>query len=193
MPIVIVATPGDPAANSYITATEYIAYVATRLAAPSNASTDPESITEPEKKAMIEATRDVTVLHYCGERATATQSLSWPRVWSPNPDAPTTLIDPDLFIPIGTAQIVYFGADEIPQRVKDGTCELAMQYLLAGATDLASIDPKYNIARESLDVIETDYIDPALRAKGLARWPRVMDRIGPLVSRRGSGMQVNRV
>jgi hypothetical protein len=185
MPIVIVATPGASDANSYVTADEYVAYVATRLAAPANASTDPAAITEPEKKAMIEATRDLTTPRYEGERATATQSLAWPRVWAPNPDAPTTLIDPDLFIPIGSSQIVYFAADEIPQRVKDAVCESAMQYLLAGTKDLSALDV--------LDVIETDYIDPSLRAKGLARWPRVIDRVGVLFSRRGAGLQVNRV
>lgn len=194
MPIAIVATPGAADANSFITEAEFIAYLSTRLNIPAGSSVSPATTcTENEKKAMIEATRDLNdIPDYNGERASTTQALAWPRIWAENTDAPTLLLDPEVFIPIGSAYIVYFGEDEIPQRLKDASCELALQYVKAGTTDLAVADPNAGVTEKTIDVISTSW-DLGQKPQGLARFPRVVDRIQPLRRATAGSMEVVRV
>lgn len=180
MPVTIVATAGAVNANSYATEAEYIAYVATRLNAPTDATVTGSTASETEKKALIEATRELTPPPYQGERATGTQALAWPRVWAPDPDVPTTLVDPETYIPVGLARVVYYAETEIPQRVKDATCELAMQFVLAGTSDLASLDTSLNVTSETVGPLSTTYAPASARAQGLARFPRVLALLAPL-------------
>lgn len=179
MSITIVATPGDASANSFITEAEYIAYLATRLNVPAGSTLTGTTASETEKAAMLEATRDLTLLSYVGERPTAAQPLAWPRLYAPNPDAPTFLLDPDILIPIGTAA-VYYATDEIPKRLKDATCELALQYTKAGATDLATADDALGLSKLAIGTLELDFVAPTERAQGLARFPRVLALLQPL-------------
>ena len=67
-------------------------------------------------RALIEATRDLSLLRWGGTRTDSTQALSWPRQYALNPDAPSP-VDPadNLVWP------VYFDDDVIPQRIKDAT------------------------------------------------------------------------
>lgn len=187
MSITIVATPGAADANSHVTADEMTAYCDARL----NASV--WTAADDQLPALVEATRDLTTLAYVGDRGSATQALAWPRVWAPNPDAPTILVDPTLYIQVGSAQLIYYGETEIPRRVKDATCELALQYLKAGATDLAALDPKIGVLQKTVGPLSTTYAEPEKRAQGLARFPRVMALLAPLLApSAGSGLTVVR-
>lgn len=185
MAITIVETPGSATANSFVTEPEIIAYMATRLNASSWTSVSGSTCTEDEKKAMIEATRELSALSYKGERVDSTQALSWPREDCPNPDSPG--IDS-----IGGETLGDYPSDEIPQRVKDATCELAFQFIKSGTTDVAAIDPTQGIISKTVDVLSTTWAEPHLRAQGLARYPRVLAYIKPLLSVAANGLQVFR-
>ncbi len=122
---------------------------------------------QPKTLKIIEATRELSNRLWAGRRATTTQSLSWPRWWVINPDSPLGF---------------FIDSTVVPQRVKDATCELAFQFIKAGTTDLAALDTSLNVHRKKVDVLETEYEPTGQRAKGLGRFPRVMDLIRPLLA-----------
>lgn len=161
MTITIIATPGASDANSFVTIEEADAYLATRL----NASD--WTGTEPKKKAACEATRELSALGWQSYRTSSTQALAWPRLNAPNPD--------------GTSACEVFEDTIVPQRIKDATCELALEFLRAGTIDAAALDSKAGIIEKTVGPLTTRYADPSQRAQGLARYPRVMKLIGPLL------------
>jgi hypothetical protein len=161
-----VATAGDASANSFVTEDEVIAYMAARLNASSWTTVTGSTCTESEKKALVEATRELSARNWIGLFASDTQALAWPRQWATNPDSPT---------------YSYFDTDDIPQRVKDATCELAFQFLKAGTSDVAALDSTQAVTRRQVDVIVTEY-DSHAKKQGLERYPRVMNYIRPLLS-----------
>jgi hypothetical protein len=177
MSITIIATPGSATANSFVTEAEAIARAATRLNLPSSwVTVSGSTCTETEKAALIEATREITLALFQGQRVDATQVLSWPREFCVDPDAPLAL---------GTATYVgypYYANTVIPQRVKDATIELAFEFLKAGTADLAALDPKLAIKVETVDVLTTEYFAAGQRAQGLARFPRVANLLAPLLA-----------
>lgn len=177
MPITIEATPGHAAANSFATEAQFIAYAATRLNVPAGTTVSGATIQENEKKALIEATRELTVLEYDGSRVTTTQALSAPRRWWINPDAPSVEIAEEM-----TQTEAYFDEDEIPQRLVDATCELALEFLKAGTTDIASAGADDNLKRKKIGPIEKEWFDRNDQDRGLARFPRVASFIQPLLS-----------
>jgi len=120
--------------------------------------------------ALVEATRDIDAMSFVGYRVDSTQALSWPRQWAVDPDDPTD---------------AYFATTEIPTRVKNATCELAFQYIKAGTTDLAAIDSKTNVKRKKVDVLETEYFAPTSTPTGMARYPRVLTWLSPLLESSG--------
>jgi hypothetical protein len=185
--ITINATPGDASANSLATELQFIAYLATRLNVPTGSTVEGTTCSENERKALIEATRELAQPAYVGDRVNTTQALPWPRAWAPNPDAPTTFFDLATQIPANGSVVVYFADDVIPQRMIDATCELAVQFLKAGTTDIAALDATTNVASKTTGPLSTSYVDPTLRAKGLGRFPRVMQFIGPLLDASRSG------
>lgn len=180
MPITIVATPGSATANSFATEAEAIAYMATRLNNSAWTTVTGSSCTEDEKKALIEATRELSALSYIGERVDGTQVLSWPRENAQNPDSPG--IDS-----MGGETLGDFASNIIPQRVKDATCELAFQFIKSGTTDVAALDATIGIISETVGPLSTTYADPAVRAQGLARYPRVLNYIRPLLATSSHG------
>lgn len=163
MALVLVPDVGSASANSFVSLAEAEAYIEGRM----NAGAWDSSI-----ESLVEATRDVSVVAYLGYRADDTQALSWPRRLARNPDAsvPGTLFDSDV----------------IPTRVKEATIELALEYLRAGTVDVASLPSTANVIRRKVDVLETEYSHPSQRPKGLARYPRVLALLGPLMAA-GSG------
>lgn len=179
MAVVVVETVGSATANSFITVAEADTYLEARL--NSSAWTG----TEPKKIAVIEATRTLSGLTWTGSRTDAVQALSFPRIGVTDPDAP---LDAPLDAWSGTPE---YDDDEIPQRVKDATCELALEFLRAGTTDVAGIDATVGVITKTVDVLSTTY-DPNMRAQGLGRFPRVMSLIGPLLDSAGSGTAVVR-
>lgn len=177
MAVVIVATPGSATANSYVTEAEAIAYAATRLNLNGWVTESGPTATESEKKALIEATRELDLLMFKGRRIDSVQRLAWPRAYALNEeDAPLdsllTSYDLDLY---------YSG---IPQRLKDATIELAFEFLRAGDVDIAAAPESAGVIREKIDVIETEWSDGqgSQDLVGLARFPRVANLIAPLLT-----------
>lgn len=175
MPLTLEATPGADDANSFVTHEEADEYLSFRL----NASAWPTGGTDTAKKALVEATREISAMEFKGDRTDAVQALSWPRNYCPNPDYPKSesgLASTDMAL-----VVTYYENDIIPTRVKEATIELALEFLKAGTTDLAAQDPQQNVIRKRTDVLETEFSDPVNRAIGLARYPRVVNRLAPLL------------
>lgn len=164
MAVTLDSTPGGATANSFCSEAEVIAYAQTRL---NVVDFQGPSLSDTEKSAVCEATRELSMRPWDGRRSTTVQALSWPR-WSViNPDSPVGfLFDPTI----------------IPQRVKDATCELAFEFIKAGTTDIAALDPKIIVRREKVDVLETEYEPNTHRPKGLRRFPRVWWLISPMLA-----------
>lgn len=159
MAVTVVETVGSASANSFVSVAEADAYLEARLNSSLWAGT------EPKKQAVIEATREISAMIWQGYRVTATQALSWPRANAPDPDA--------------ISDYVYFDTDVIPQRVKDATCELALEFLKAGTTDIAGTDKGAGVIEKTVDVLTTRWASPT--PGGLARYPRVMKLLAPLL------------
>jgi len=173
MAVTIVATVGAATANSYVDVAACTAYMAGRLNA--DAWTDADDPTA----ALVEACRELQTLPWAGARADGTQCLAWPRQWVIDPDTPVW--DP-------AADYPYYADDVIPQRVKDAQCEWALEFLKAGAVDLAKPDPTALVTRKKVDVLETQYEVPAAaNLQGLARFPRIAALIGPLLDASADG------
>lgn len=173
MAVTIVATVGAADANSYVTLIEAEAYMESRR----NASLWDAATTDSKNRALVEATRDLSTRTYDGDRVTTTQALAWPRQWAPDPDSPTG---------------DYFLSTVVPQRVKDATCELAFQFVKAGTTDVAALDPNDGVIEKTVDVLKTRWAEPHTRAKGLARYPRVYELIRPLLLAPGATVRLLR-
>jgi hypothetical protein len=163
MAIVIDATAGGATANSYVTLAEANAYM--------EAHADAETWEDADVPAalLIEAARDLQTARWRGLRATATQMLAWPRADCPDPDAAW-----------GTAFPVY-DTDVIPQRVKDAQCEIALAYVRDGKSPFArAAEPQ--VRRKRVDVLDTEYFEPAQPVTGWRLLPRVTALIGPLMA-----------
>lgn len=176
----IVATPGDATANSYVTEVEFIAYLASRGNLYSGATVSGSTCTDAEKTALIEATRDLTDLPWTGTRVDLVQRLAWPREYARNPDAPE-------FLERGEISELYYDETVVPDRVKDATCELAVQYLKAGTTDLAVADPERGLVSKTLGPISKTWAQ-GQKPSGLARFPRILGRVAPLLAASGTRM-----
>lgn len=170
MAVTIDATVGGASANSHVTLAEADAYMEARL----NSTTWDDATADTKNRALVEATRELTVLPWAGLRVTDTQALSWPRDWVTNPDDPN---------------YDYYANNVIPRRISDATCELAFQFVKAGTTDVASRDTTAEVVRKKVDVLETEYAAPYHRiTQGLRRYPRVWGNIAPLLI--GAGISV---
>jgi hypothetical protein len=160
MAVTIVATVGSASANSYVTQAEATAYLEGRLnsAAWTDASTGDKDI------ALVEAFRELNTRAYQGRRVSSTQAGQWPRQWVVDPDSPT---------------LDYVSPTAIPQRVKDAQCELALEFLKAGTTDVAAGISDDGVQTKTVDVLSTTYFGPSERPRGLARYPRVLALLSP--------------
>jgi hypothetical protein len=182
------ATPGASNANSFASVTFADAY----LEARSNASAWNDSTDDDAKaRALIDATRELNYLPYIGDRVTATQSLSWPRRWAVDDDAPkiagVQIPDPVLGF------VTYFSETIIPDRLQRATCELALEFLKAGTSDVAAIDPNTNIQSKTTGPLSKTFVEPPFRVRGLGRFPRVVELISTLVSSASSRGGLNMV
>lgn len=175
------ATAGGASANSFVTEAEAIAYAADRLNLPSGwATVSGADLAEDEKKALIAATQDVDRLTFQGYRTTTTQALSWPRSYVVDPDASISAVVDQL------ERLPYYDDDVVPTRLKEAVIELAFEHLRANITIQ---DANVGVIRKRVDVLETEW-QPGARAVGLSRFPRVMDRLRPLLG--PAGLQVAR-
>jgi len=174
MPTVI-ATVGASNANSFVTVAEGDTYCDARL----NASAWTDAEDDDKAKAVIEATRELSAKMWVGSKSTTAQALAWPRAYATDPDA-------------AWAGWGYYDSNIVPQRVKDATCELALQFLIGGTTDVASLDPTLNVRRKVVDVLETEYFEPQQRRQGLSRFPSVLRFVQPLLIGQGSSVPLVR-
>jgi hypothetical protein len=177
----LIADVGSATANAFVEVDTATDYLAGRL--NSDAWTDASS--NDKAKALIEATREITLLPFQGSRVDTTQALAWPRSYAVNPDRPSLAL-------LGTVTDLYYADDVIPQRVQDATCELALEFLKAGTSDVASRDATAGVIRKVVDVLETEYAKPYERPQGLARYPRVVSLLSPLMDVSTSGYTVAR-
>jgi hypothetical protein len=183
--VTIVATAGAANANSFVTEAEFIAHLATRLNAHSGATVTGSTCSEDEKKALVESFRWFNTLAWLGTRTTAAQAGAWPREDALNPDAPNVLNISDL-------DELYFEDEELPARVRRGQMELAVEFLKAGTTDIGALPANSGVIEKTVDVLTTRWADPYYQKTGLARFPRVLDEIGPLLSATAGTLDVVR-
>jgi len=124
----IVATAGSASANSYITLAEAEAYVETLCFSEAwTGKTDPQ-----KNAAIVSATRLLDTLRWVGMRSAQDQALAWPRMapWTVDP-----FIRANLSPGVGDLLMLmdgdgyYVPTDEIPVKVKNATCELALRLL----------------------------------------------------------------
>ena len=172
MAVTIVATAGSASANSYALLTEAETFMEARL----NASLWTAATDDSKNRALVEATRELTNLTYKGDRADTTQALAWPRSFVYNPDSPVQ---------------DYYDNTIVPQRIKDATCELAFQFIKAGTSDLAALDPTVGIVSKTVDVLSTTY-DVNRRPSGLRRFPSVWRYVKDLLLSTGPMVPVIR-
>jgi Putative DnaT-like ssDNA binding protein len=165
VPVTLDATVGGAAANTFATDAEADAYIGNRL----NSGAWSAASGDDQARALIEATRELSTMIWQGSRATDTQALSWPRFLAPNPDGVTI------------TWWAYYDPGVIPQRIKDATCELALEFLRAGSSDIASTDTNSGVIEKTVDVLTTRW-QPGQRPLGLNRFPRVLKLISPLLS-----------
>jgi len=164
------ATVGGAAANSYVTVAVADAYLDARL----NASAWTGASAADQARAVIEATRTLDTFHWKGTRVNGTQALSWPRAYVPNPDAPK-----DVEVPSLVTDIAYYPEASIPQRILDATCELALEFLKAGTTDLAALDADAQLTSKTTGPLSKSWA-PGGKPQGVSRFTRVLDLITPL-------------
>lgn len=175
MAVTIDATVGGTSANSFATLAEFTAYMEGRL----NSDDFDDATDDTKNRALVDATREISGQRFIGYKASTSQALSWPRAWADLPPEDATWPG---------AQ--WYTTTEIPQRVKDATMELAFQFLVAGTTDLASLDPNDGVIEKTVDVLTTRWQPYQKPTQGLQRFPRVYNRLRPLLL--GSSAQLVR-
>jgi hypothetical protein len=174
MAVSIVTTVGGASSNSYVTQAEATTYHEGRL----NATAWSGATSDSMNRALVEAARELDVLSWVGTPADDTQVMRWPRQWAEDPDSPT----------LG----LYYDSTEIPQRVKDAQCELALEFLKAGTTDVAALPANAELVSQSVDVLSKTFADPSKRRQGIVRFPRVYNLIRPLLVSQAGAFRVVR-
>jgi hypothetical protein len=151
MTIILSATPGDAAANSYATLAEANTYLEAHLQASTWALLDDER----KKAALISACRLLESETWGGRRLHQSQSMAWPRLY---------IYDFDAYTVSG-----------IPTKLKNAQCELAMWNLteedrLAGRFELENMDSveigpiKYKVKQDAEYM--PDFIEDMIEAIG---------------------------
>jgi len=114
---------GITASNSYVAVAECDTYHEGHLYAEAWTG----ATADQKAAALIMATRTLDhTIEWFGLKASMAQSLDWPRERVPNPESRSlvALINDGSYLP----------ANEIPQRLKEATCELARELLKADRT-----------------------------------------------------------
>jgi DnaT-like ssDNA binding protein len=104
------ATPGSAAANSYAAKDEYLDYWSAKLIPDGQAA--PDSFGDFIEVALMQATAEIDLEGWLGERAGSDQSLEWPRR--------------GIYYRSG----LYVDPSSIPQKIKIANIELAYYRLL---------------------------------------------------------------
>jgi hypothetical protein len=119
MAVVIIATPGDPNANSYATLAEANTYHESVLEADAEPWNDAD--VDVRNRALVQATRLLDAnIAWTGWPATSAQVLGWPRIYAYT----------------RTGGLV--ASNVIPNELKNATAELARRLIVNGMPDTAS-------------------------------------------------------
>jgi hypothetical protein len=139
---------------------------------------------DDQLRALIEATRDITVLPFSGQRTAVAQALAWPRSYAVNPDLEFN------------APTIYFDDDIIPKRITDATIELAYEYLVNALQVKSRTAPERVLTRTKVDILEKEWkvVGGAEKSQptGMLRFPRVVDLLYPLLGA-GGALEIIRV
>lgn len=194
MTLTLDATVGGAASNSYATAAQGDSYFDGRPFASAWTS----ATTAVKEQALVYATSLLDRERWAGIKGMTTvsaytQALAFPRRWVPSLefDQQEDYIA-EYFVDLTVA---YYSSLTIPTPVVRACCELALALLNAGASDpFVDASGIRNIKREKVDVIETEYVDLALRSRGLGLFPQVVALIAPLLrTQSGAGAGVERI
>lgn len=185
MPLVLDATVGGAASNSFVTLAAAETYFESR---PFSA-TWTTATTAAKEQALVFASTLLNNLRWSGARGSTTtlgqtQALAWPRRWAPTLEvdaAPDWSSEYFVDTTLGT-----YSSLAIPAPIVQATCELALEILKSGTTDLFGVDTTRNIKSETVGPISTEYFDAAYRVHGLSRFPRVAGLIAPLLRYSGA-------
>lgn len=82
-------------------------------------------------------------------------------------------------------------AASVPTRVKNAQIELAFEFLKAGTVDIAVADPNTGVITRTVDVLSTTWQAYA-RPTGLARYPRVVAYIAPMLASSSGSIDIAR-
>jgi hypothetical protein len=148
----LVATVGASNANSYVTVNEADAYFADRLYA--SAWTGASS--GDRAKALVTAARRLDQEEFAGLKVTTTQGMKWPRY--------------DAYDQDGN----WYPTDAIPQAVKDGQCELALE-LLKG--DLLAESETKNLTSLKAGPVELQFKDQQTSGALTAQVRRLLNHL----------------
>jgi hypothetical protein len=187
MAVEIKADVGAADANSFITEDEMTAYCDGRL----NAAIWTGD--EAQLPALVEASRDLSLMEWIGIRSTSTQALGWPREYVPNPDLRLDNFNELSYDLINRNAPVYYANTEIPQRIKDATAELALQYLKAGTSDLAVRDTNAGVIEKTVGPLTTRWESSRAKPEGISKFNRILALIGPLLKGTAGSLRLNRV
>lgn len=154
MPLTLDATPGVAQSNAYADVTQADAWALLRVGGSAWAA-----LTADQKvQALVTATQDLDALEsaigFCGDRASDTQALAWPRTGTDFSDA------------------------VIPAPLERATIELAMSYEPAFTTTSDVLNPSTNgnIKREKVGPIETEFFGPGESSTVLSAYPLIVQR-----------------
>lgn len=160
---------GVAGADTYVTLAEARAYAAKRgLSFP--ASPDGDAAGEA---ALVNACDYLETLDWRGTKTEGDGPLAWPRT--------------DVVLDDGTE----IAADEIPQKLKDAQCQLAVE--AAAGTDLQPSGTGQEVIREKVDVLEVEYA-PGSGGTVTPQFNKAMAMLAPyLESGGGFGITVERI
>lgn len=167
----ITLTPEDgtgiAGANSYISVADADAYFEAALY-PGDWATLPD---ERKKAALITATRTLEgAMIWKGRHTTDDQGLQWPRQGIPRPDRGPGALWP---------------SDEVPQAVKDATCEMAKLLLTSDRSAPAETEGLKKVGLGN-GAVELEF--DSTKAKPKAVTDEIAEMLAPFGSRKGGMM-----
>ena len=169
----IVATVGSASANSFATIAEADTYFDGVLNA--GAWID-EGDDDQKARALMEATRQLSVIPWVGARVDDTQALPWPRVNVEDGDGQFALID----------WPAYLDQDVIPPFIKEATYRIAIELLRSGTVDPFAIHDDTGIKRKKTGPIETEYFGESSLPGGIAQYPYIVALVAPYIDGAGT-------
>ena len=164
----LITTPMATDANSYASDAELLTYLEGSVApVVGDAGT--------RERALRTATRLIDRLAFQGTATTRLQALQWPRESVADPDRWGYLLE----------------YTEVPRRVREACCELALVMLRSGTSPDAGLPQAAQYKRARADVLEVEFRDGVASQTSpsgvLQQWPAVWGLLAPLTEGGGAG------